>query len=124
MKFFLNYPILNYMTERNSCQEDLLRQTKPQSAYLEQPRTNDYIQPIPRYNGKPADLIFANTPFKSRPLLLDKYGEEYVDGRDLQIINTTNTRPVEVSGYYLRPELFNPTPIKTSQELKVVGILL
>lgn len=124
MNNILNYNILNYMTERNSYQEDLLRQTKPQSAYLEQPRINDDIHTIPRYNGKPADLIYGNTPFRSRPLLLDIYGEEYVEGRDLQIINTTNTRPVETSGYFIRPEIIDKSAIKTSQELKVVGILL
>lgn len=123
MRGHINYPIMNYMTYRNSYQEDLIRQTLPQTNYLVEPQ-KQFFPIIPRYNGKPADLVYKNTPKVSRPLLLDIYGEEYENGRDLQIINTTNKRPVEVSGYFYNPNTIDKSPIKTTQEIKVSGIIL
>ena len=119
----MNETILPYFTARNSANDDLERKTKPQVAYrVAPPEENNPI--IPRYNGKPADLIFTGKPSVSRPLLLDIYGEEYEDARNLQLIDTTNKRPVEVSGYYLHPDYVDKTPIKTTQNLTISGIIL
>ena len=118
-----NYPILNYMTNRNSYQEEAIRKTLPQTNYLVEPQKEHYPI-IPRYNGKPADLVYKNTPIISRPLSLDEYGEERDGGRNLQLINTTNKRPVEISGYFYNPNTINKSPIRTTQNLQISGIIL
>jgi hypothetical protein len=100
-----------------------MRKTKPKDNYrVPPPEENNPI--IPQYNGKPADLIYASKPEVSRPLLLDMYGEEYENPTDLRLVDSTNKRPVEVSGYYLHPNYIDKSAIKTTQNLKVSGIIL
>ena len=52
------------------------------------------------------------------------YGEEYEHGRNLQLIDTTNKRLVETSGYFIHPDRIDKSPIKTNQNLKIAGIIL
>lgn len=119
----MNETILPYFTARNSIQDDLMRKTKPKDNYrVPPPEENNPI--IPQYNGKPANLTYDSKPKVSRPLLLDIYGEEYENPTDLRLIDSTNKRPVEVSGYYLHPNYIDKSAIKTTQNLKVSGIIL
>ena len=117
------YSILNYKIERNSLNDDLERKTTTKNNYKIPPPLQ-YNRFIPRYNGKPANLLYGKTPVVSRPLTLDIYGDDYVDGRNTQLIDTTNKRLVEVSGYYLHPDYVDKTALKTTQNLKVVGVLI
>lgn len=63
---------------------------------------NDVMMAKYSWNGQMGSLSYKqDTSKRTDPVMLNKYGEDYEEGRNSSLINTVNKKPILVSSYYV-----------------------